>query len=186
MAVVKKSNNVEPVEFDIPREQADRLRRLEGKEPAEIARNHLVGYYEDKRRTDIELVNTSLGWLPEVYQALVKHVGRGGVSHFIRESFYRYMIHRKFKLTPIPLLHEGHLESARGRRKISLPKAQPGRKSIVVTLKIPAQWEEVGRKAFPGGLSQAIKAASQLRLESETGVLLPVQNRMGEWLGRDE
>ena len=146
MVIGKRDDFVEIVSFEIPREQADRLRRLEGRDPSDIARNHLIGFYEDKRRTSIELIATSLGWLPEVYQAMVKHVGRGAVSHFIREATYSYATHRKVKLSPVPLLKEGHVEGAVGRRKSGLPTAQPGRQSIVVTIKIPAQWDEALRE----------------------------------------
>jgi len=185
MVIGKRDDFVEIVSFEIPREQADRLRRLEGRDPSDIARNHLIGFYEDKRRTSIELIATSLGWLPEVYQAMVKHVGRGAVSHFIREATYSYATHRKVKLSPVPLLKEGHVEGAVGRRKSGLPTAQPGRQSIVVTIKIPAQWDEALRHEWGSKASQRMKAAAQLRVEKETGKLLPVQRGMGPFLGRE-
>ena len=180
----KVQSETETVTFEILKSLADRIRQNEFCEPWKVAMDYLNGLYEDGRVTIVELDRTSIGWLPEVYNALVKHVGRGGVSHFIRESFYLDMVAQGYKLAEVPVMREGHLETAPKRRKAGVPEAQPGRASIVVPLVIPAQWKEFGEKVFPRQLGTAIKAATQKRLELQTGKTLPVQARMGEWLGR--
>jgi len=182
----------ENVAFEIPREQARKLRRLEGKEPSDIARDYLVGFYEDKRRTEIELVKKSVPWLPSVYQAIVQHVGRGGVSNYIRESIFQYMTKRKVKMSLPPVLKEGHVRSASTRRNGKIQNAQPRRRSIVVPLFIPIEWVSAINAEFSDGekeprvISQVAKAATQMRIEKETGVLLEVQSRMAPWLGRSQ
>lgn len=111
----------------------------------------------------------------------MKHVGRGSVSHYVRESFYLDMVQQGYKVTKVPVLKEGLMESEPKRRKASMPETQPGRQSIVVPLVIPAQWKEFGDKVFPKQLGTAIKDSTQKRLEKE----LPVQTRLGAWLGRE-
>lgn len=175
---------MEEMSFSIPKEQADRLRRLERREPVDMAHDYLMGYYDDKRRSAIDLVRISIGWLPEVYHAMVRHIGRGGVSNYILQTTYAAMMADWHKLAEIPVLKPGHVEGAADHRKSKLPTAQPGRQSIVVPLVIPSQWRTVGNTVHPGAFSTYIKAAVQLRLEKELGVELPVQRGMKEWLGR--
>lgn len=143
-----------------------------------------IAIYDDGRGTRVALDRTSIGCLPKVYQAnqaLVKHVGRGSVSHYVRESFYLDMVQQGYKVTKGPVLKEGLMESEPKRRKASMPETQPGRQSIVVPLVIPAQWKEFGNKVFPKQLGTAIKDSTQKRLEKE----LPVQTRLGAWRGRE-
>jgi hypothetical protein len=180
----KLQSETETVTFEILKSLADRIRQTEFCEPWKVASDHLDGLYEDGRVTKVELDRTSIGWLPAVYNAIVKHVGRGGVSHYIRESFYLDMVAQGYKLAEVPVLKEGHVETAPKRKKAIVADTQPGRQSIVVPLVIPAQWKEFGDKVFPRQMGTAIKAATQKRLERETGKKLPVQARLGEWLGR--
>jgi len=180
----KVQSKTETVTFKILKSVADRIRVIELCEPWKIASDHLAGLYEDGRSTKIELDRLAIGWLPKVYNAIIKHVGKGGVSHFIRESFYLDMVAQGYELAEVPILREGHLDSAPKRRKAVVAKIQPGRQSIVVPLVIPPQWREFGEKMFPKQLGTAIKASTQKRLELQTGKKLPVQARLGEWLGR--
>ena len=180
----KIQSETETVTFEILKSLADRIRNSEFREPWKVAVDYLNSLYDDKRLTTVELDRTSIGWLPEVYAAIVKHVGRGSVSHYIRESFYLDMVSQGYKLAEVPILREGHIETAPKRRKATAPDTQPGRSSAVIPLVIPAQWKEFGEKVFPKQLGTAIKAATQKRLEQETGKKLPVQARLGEWLGR--
>jgi hypothetical protein len=170
----------ETVTFEILRSQAERIRATTDKEPAEVAHEYLVRLYSDARVTMEDLDRTSIRWLPEVYEAIVAHVGRGAVSHYIRESFYREMTYRGYKLAAVPILKEGHVEGATDRRSVDDGLAD----TSIVPLVIPAQWKVFAEQEIPGELGTAIKAATQKRLEKETGVEFPVQRRLGKWLGR--
>ncbi len=170
----------ETVTFEILKSQAERIRATTGKEPAEVAAEYLVRVYSDARVTMEDLDRISIRWLPEVYEAIVAHVGRGAVSHYIRESFYREMAHRGYKLAAVPILKEGHIEGAVDRREIEDGLSD----TSIVPLVIPAQWKVFGEQEIPGELSTAIKAATQKRLEKESGLEFPVQRRLGKWMGR--
>lgn len=170
----------ETVKFELLKSQAERIRSTTGKEPAEIALEYLVRLYSDARVTMEDLDRTSIRWLPEVYEAIVAHVGRGGVSHYVRESFYREMTYRGYKLASVPILKEGHIEGAAERKSVDEGLSD----TSIVPLVIPAQWKVFGEQEIPGELGTAIKAATQKRLEFETGVEFPVQRRLGKWLGR--
>jgi hypothetical protein len=180
----KRETSLEKVSFSIPASQAKRIREHEGREPAELAEHYLMNLYEDRRRTLVKLKTISVGWLPEVYHALVKHVGRGGVSNYIRDSFYSAMIGDGHELIPPPILKEGHVRTSGQRKKADVPVAQPNRQSVVVPLVLPEQWHVVGSEAHPGKLSTFIKAVTQMRLQKETKKTLPVQKGLGVWLNQ--
>jgi len=170
----------EKVTFEILKSQAERIRATTGKEPAEIAAEYITRVYSDARVTMEDLDRTSIRWLPEVYESIIAHVGRGAVSHYIRESFYREMTYRGYKLAAVPILKEGHIEGAIDRRDVE--DGLSG--TSIVPLVIPAQWKVFAEQEIPGELGTAIKAATQKRLELETGLEFPVQRRMGKCMGR--
>lgn len=182
--MARRETAEELVEFSIPTSQANRIRDKELREPSEVAKDHLMGLYDDKRRTNIKLKVISIGWLPEVYQAIVKHVGRGGVSNYIREAFYLAMIGDGHELDPPPLLKEGHIKTSGKRKKAEMPAVQPGRQSAVVPLVIPEQWYEVGNEVLPNKLGTYIKAVTQIKLQAAIKKKLPVQRGLGAWLNQ--
>ena len=182
--MARRQTEEEKVKFEIPTSQAKRIREKEAREPAEVAKDHLMGLYDDKRRTTIKLKIISIGWLPEVYQAIVKHVGRGGVSNYIREAFYLAMIGDGHDIVAPPILKEGHIKTSGSRKKSGLPSVQPGRQSAVVPLVIPEQWYEVGNEVLPNKLGTYIKAVTQIKLQKAIKKQLPIQRGLGEWLNQ--
>ena len=79
----------------------------------------------------------------------------------------------------------GHVDSAPTRRKVTRPKPQPGRQSVVVPITLPQQWCTVLSEKFPRAVGKYLKGVTQKRLEQETGVELPVQRGLRSWIGRE-
>lgn len=176
----------EEVKFEIPQSTADVVRSISGSEPAVLAKTYLIEYAKDGRVTKDPTVETSVGWHPKVWAALIKHVGKGGVSNFVRETIYASSKADGYKLDEIEVWKWGHVESAGTRRKVTRPKVQPGRQSIVVPITLPQQWYFEFMKKTKGPFTRYIKAETQKRLEKETGKQYPVQKGLGPWLGRYE
>lgn len=177
-------SGVEEVKFEIPQSSADVVRSISGSEPAVLAKTYLIEYAKDGRVTKDPTVETSVGWNPKVYAALIKHVGKGGVSNFIRETIYAASKADGYELEEIEVWKWGHVESAGTRRKVTRPKVQPGRQSVVVPITLPVQWYEELNRHIPGAVGKYLKAETQKRLEQETGKQYPVQKGLGAWLGR--
>lgn len=179
-------SGVEEVKFEIPQSSADVVRSISGSEPAVLAKTYLIEYAKDGRVTKDPTVETSVGWNPKVWDALIKHVGKGGVSNFVREAIYAAAKRDGYKLDEIEVWKWGHVESAGTRRKVTRPKVQPGRQSIVVPITLPKQWYIELMSKVKGPIGKYIKAEAQLRLEKETGKKYPVQKGIGPFLGRYE
>lgn len=175
----------EKVEFTVPQPCADAVREISGSEPADLAKTYLIEYAKDGRVTKDPTVDTSVGWNPKVWAALIRHVGAGGVSNYIRETVYEQSKKDGYKLDEIEVWKWGHVETAGTRRKVTRPKPQPGRQSIVVPITLPKQWYDELHKHIKGAVGKYLKAETQKRLEAETGKQYPVQRGLGPWLGRD-
>ena len=177
---MSKQTVMETVEFEIAKSQCDVIREISGADPAEIAKKYLVEYSRDGRATPEETVITSVSWLPEVWAALVKHVGIGGVSEYIRAATFAAAKKDKIPLDKVETWKFGHKETAVRRRRITSPKVQPGRQSIVCPIVLPKQWNLALVKAQLSGIlgcdkGKYIKAATQNKLQKDTGIKYPVQ-----------
>jgi len=182
---MSKRTVMEKVEFEIAKSQCDVIREIAGAEPAEIAKKYLVEYSRDGRATPEETVITSVSWFPEVWAALVEHVGIGGVSEYIRAATFAAAKKDKIPLDKVETWKFGHKETAGRRRRLTSPKVQPGRQSIVCPIILPKQWWVTLVKAADSGdlgcdFGRYIKAATQNRLQKDTGVKYPVQRGMGD------
>ena len=180
---MSKRTVMEVVEFEVPVSQCDVIREISGVEPAEVAKKYLVEYSRDGRATLEETVITSVSWLPEVWSALVAHVGIGGVSEYIRVATFERAKKDKIPLDKVETWKFGHKETAGRRRRMTSPKVQPGRQSIVCPIILPKQWHRTLVAAHQSGelgcdFGRYIKAATQNKLQKETGVKYPVQRGM--------
>jgi hypothetical protein len=177
---MSKRTVMEVVEFEIAKSQCDVIREISGADPAEIAKKYLVEYSRDGRATPEETVITSVSWLPEVWAALVKQVGIGGVSEYIRAATFAAAKKDKIPLDKVETWKFGHKESAGRRRRMTSPKVQTGRQSIVCPIILPKQWWVTLTQAASSGelgcdFGRYIKAATQNKLQKDTGVKYPVQ-----------
>lgn len=137
---MSKRTVMETVKFEIAKAQCDVIREISGVEPAEIAKRYCLEYSRDGRATLEETVITSVSWLPEVWAALVKHVGIGGISEYIRVATFAAAKKDKIALDKVETWKFGHTEKAVRRRRLTSPKVQDGRQSIVCPLVLPKQW----------------------------------------------
>ena len=138
----------------------------------------------DGRATKVRIDETSVCWHPEVWAELIRRVGVGAVSKYIRDAVYAASVRDDLGLQKVDDWKRGHVDSASSRRRQTEPKVQRGRQSIVMPLMLPQQWMGILRTEFGNTRSKYIKAETQQRLEKETGKLLPVQRGLAPWLGR--
>lgn len=170
------------IRFAIPEHLAQRIERLEECNPVDIARELMLHYYDDGRRTQIETHRLGINWHADVYKALLKHVGQGGVSRYVRQVIYDSLSRYEKDLLSPPDWSETHRE-----RKVSRSiESTPGRQGYIAPIMIPKQWYERLSIRFPGTVGPWVKAMVQLDLEKQIGRKLPVQRTIAEFLGRDE
>lgn len=180
---MSKRTVMETVEFELAKSQCDTIRDISGVGPSEVAKKYLQEYSRDGRATLEETIITSLGWLPEVWAALIKHCGVGAVSDYILAATYAKSKKDKIPLIKVETWKCGHKETARRRRRVTSPKVQPGRQSVVVPIVLPKQWwktliQWADDGKLPCDFSKYMKAAAQNKLQKDTGVKYPVQRGM--------
>lgn len=178
--IMSKRTVTEKVEFEMAKTQCDVIREIAGAEPAEVAKKYCLEYSRDGRATLEETVITSVSWLPEVWSALVAHVGIGGVSDYIRTATYERAKNDKIPLDKVKTWKFGHKETAGRRRRLTSPKVPPSRQSIVCPIVLPKQWHRTLVAAQQNGVlgcdfGRYMKAATQNKLQKETGEKYPVQ-----------
>lgn len=170
------------IRFCIPESLAQRMERLEKQDPAEIARQLMLSFYDDGRRTQVEVHRLAVSWHPEIYKAMLKYVGAGGMSRYVRRVIFGELRQWEKDL----LLPPDWSDTRKSDRKGRLVESTPGRIGYVSPIMIPAQWFERMAARFPNAVGPWVKAIVQKDLEAETGKRFPVQRTVAEFLGRDE
>lgn len=170
------------VSFSVEKDHAEQVEEVTGKPIAEVAKELVDGYFDDKRRNDVPTAKTSIAWSVPVYSEMVRRAGSGGISAYIRETMSKEFGKRSKVFLNLPDWKESRKRNAKAPKVVILtPGAE--RQSVNIPLIIPKEWKrEMERLEIHSG---EIKAAVQLRLERETGKRLPVQRQMAKYLGRD-
>jgi Arc/MetJ-type ribon-helix-helix transcriptional regulator len=169
------------VSVRIPESHAKRIEEIDGRELETIVQEMILNWFDDERRRDIPVKRQGISWSREVYAALLKHVGVGGISRFIREAVYDDLSKSEKDLIAVPDWKEGREEVKNTKLKRDSP---PDRLALQAPIIFPAQWIERIEVHHPGKVSTYIKAVTQLKLEKQYKIELPVQKGMGPFLNR--
>lgn len=169
------------VKVSVPESHAQRIESIEGRELSDIMYDRIMQWFEDERRRDMPVKRQGISWSKDVYAALLKYVGDGGMSRFVREAVYADLSKLEKDLIAIPDWKEGREEVKGGVVRRDPP---PDRTSLQAPMFFPAQWIERIEARFPGKVSTYIKAETQLALEKKFKISLPVQKGMKEFLNK--
>lgn len=172
--------------FSIPDDLAVKLVEVTDKTPIDLARDFLMGYFEDGRNYQFARQKISIAWQEEVYAGIIRHVGRGAAADWIRKTAYSNM--PTGVVTPPPTWLPARIKESKSKNKRpKFPVLTPGagRQSVVIPLIVPRDWVLWLKKEYPDNFSMPIKVWCQLRLEKETGKKFPVQRGLSEMLGHN-
>jgi len=169
--------------FSIPDDLAGRLVEVTGRTPTDMARDYLLGYFEDGRNQKFSRQRITLAWHQDVYAGIIRHVGRGAAADWIRRTVYS-KIGKGTVLTAPPKWLPSRIENSKSPKIVVLTPGA-GRKSINIPLILPTDWVVWLKENYPENFSMPIKAWCQQRLEKETGRLFPVQRGMSDIVGHD-
>lgn len=165
----------------IPEAHAKRIESIDGRELTDIVFECIMHWFDDERRRDIPVKRQGISWSKPVYAALLKYVGAGGISRFVRDAVYEDLSKLEKDLIAIPDWKEGREEIKGGKIKRESPS---DRTSLQAPMIFPAQWIDRIEARFPKKVSTYIKAETQMKLEREYKISLPVQKGMGAFLNR--
>ncbi len=168
------------VTVKIPEEHALRIEQVDGRDLETIVNDVVMGWFEDQRRRDIPVKRQGISWHTKLYEAMLKHVGQGGVSSYIREAVYEDLSRTEKGLIAVPDWKDG-------RDKIKMKgvrKPASDRLACQAPIIFPAQWIDILEERYPGKVSTYIKAVVQTKLEKQFKISLPVQKGLGMFLNR--
>ena len=169
------------IKVRIPEAHAKRIEGIDGRDLSEIVLDVVMKWFDDERRRDIPVKRQGISWSKPVYSALLKYVGAGGISRFVREAVYEDLSKVEKDLIAIPDWKEGreHIKSGKVNRD-----SPPDRTSLQAPMFFPEQWIERIEARFPKKVSTYIKAETQIKLEREFKISLPVQKGMRDFLNQ--
>lgn len=168
------------VTVKIPEEHASKIEQVDGRDLETIINDVVAGWFEDHRRRDIPVKRQGISWSKPLYEAMLKHVGQGGVSSYIREAVYEDLSKNHKGLIAVPDWKDG-------RDKIKMKgvrKAASDRLACQAPIIFPAQWIELLEEMYPKKVSTYIKAVVQMKLEKQFKISVPVQKGLGMFLNR--
>lgn len=164
----------------IPESQARRIEKVTKSDLSELVYRLVMDFFEDGRRQSIETKRQGLGWHKDVYIALLKHVGDGGISRFVRQAVYEDLSTFEKDLIEPPDWKEGRVVESSNKKRSS----PTDRISVMAPMMFPAQWIERIESRWPKHVGPYIKAVTQRRLEKQLKVEFPTQRGLGDFLGR--
>jgi hypothetical protein len=165
----------------VPETHARRIEEIDGRSLQVIIEETILGWFKDERRRDIPVKRQGISWSRDVYAALLKYVGVGGISRFIREAVYDDLSKVEKDLFAVPDWKEGREEIKNTKLNRDSP---PDRLALQAPIIFPAQWIERIEVLYPSKVSTYIKAVTQMKLEKQYKIELPVQKGMGSFLNR--
>ncbi len=168
------------VTISVPEAHARRIEAVEKEELSVLLHAAVMNWFDDGRRRDIAVKRQGISWQKDVYGALMKHIGTGGISRFVRDAVYEDLSKYEKDLLVIPDWKLG-----RGNKSSTKKRLSPGdRLAVQAPMVFPEQWIERIEARWPGKVSTYIKAQVQLKLEKKLGIQLPVQRGLADFLGR--
>lgn len=165
----------------IPESHAKRIEEIEGRQIAEIIHDMIMHWFDDERRRDIPVKRQGISWSREVYAAMLKYVGAGGISRFVREAVFADLSRSERDLIAVPDWKEGREKKRASKLTRESP---PDRLALQAPMIFPAQWIERLEVRYPGKVSTYIKAVTHMRLEKDFRISLPVQKGLGRFLNK--
>jgi hypothetical protein len=168
------------IKVRIPESHAARIESVDGRDLQTIVNDLVMKWFDDERRRDIPVKRQGISWSTPLYEAMLKHVGQGGVSAYVRAAVYEDLSRFEKDLIAVPDWKEGreHLRMKAKRKPAS------DRLACQAPIIFPAQWIERIDVRHPGKVSTYIKAVVQMKLEKEFKVSIPVQKGLGMFLNR--
>lgn len=163
----------------VPEAHARRIEKIERRWFQEIAQEHLLNWFEDKRRKPEENSRLGISWNKDVYAAMLKHVGSGGISRFVRDAIYEELAKSHKNLVGADYKPGIEVRSSKAKRK-----SPEDRIAIQAPIVVPDQWSRIIKKDHPNKTSTWVKAITQRKLEKTYNLVLPIQRGIGEFLGR--
>ncbi|MEO2019587.1 MAG: hypothetical protein ABGZ53_35060 [Fuerstiella sp.] len=186
------------IEFEIPESFADRLKSVVREEgvPAidqmsDWCREHVLGYFGDKRRTAVAIKRVPIYWKLDLYEAMIDHAGSGGVPGFVRESVHQDLREQGVKgLSPLPVWREVRQRNAKKRaskgkaRSVKKYKEGPDdhQKDHYHPVAVPEDWWFKIDELWPKEVSTFIMSCAQARLQVETDQLYVAKRTMKAFL----
>lgn len=143
------------VKVRIPETHAARIEKVDGRELGEIVHDLVMKWFYDERRRDIPVKRQGISWSTALYEAMLRHVGQGGVSSYVRESVYLDLSKMEKDLIQVPEWKEGreHLKMKSKRKPAS------DRLACQAPIIFPAQWIERMDVRYPGKVSESVVGA---------------------------
>lgn len=188
---MSKGKEVE-VRFTLPAEYADSILSIgriddwnRFETVADLCRHLAMTYFKDSRRRHIPVRRLSLGLKIDLFNALVRKVGSGGMASYMRESIWGDLLQRKLTkgLTEPPDWKSGRAENAKKRKqRTDYATIDDRADTKMYALLIPEDWFDTLNGLYPGNVSTYIKACVQTRLQLETGKLYTCQHTMRSFL----
>ncbi len=168
------------VTFVVPEAHARRIEAIEKQELSVLVHDAVMNWFDDGRRRDIAVKRQGISWQKDVYGELMKHIGTGGISRFVRDAVYEDLSKYEKDLVVIPDWKLGREQKSSTKKRVS----PEDRIAVQAPMFFPEQWIERIEARWPGKVSTYIKAQVQLKLEKKLGIQLPVQRGLGDFLGR--
>lgn len=164
----------------IPESQASRIEEVTKQDLQDLVYGLVMEFFDDGRRQSIATKRQGMGWHKEVYEAMMKNVGDGGISRFVRDAVYADLSKVEKDLVPSPDWKEGRQIVSSSKSRV----APPDRISVMAPIMFPEQWIDRIESRYPGKVGPYIKAVTQLKLEKKLKREFPVQRGLGPFLGR--
>ena len=168
------------VTISVPESHARRIETVEKAKLDDLVHAAVMNWFEDGRRRDIAVKRQGISWNKEIYAAMLKHIGSGGISRFVRDAVYEDLSKYEKDLLVIP-------DWKLGREKVSstVKRVAPSdRLAVQAPMVFPEQWIERMESRWPRKVSTYIKAVVQMKLESVLKKKFPVQRGLGQFLNR--
>ena len=127
------------VSFSVEKDHAEQIEEVTGSPVADVAKELIDNYFEDKRRNEIPTAKISIAWSVPVYSELVRRAGSGGISSYIRETMSREFAKRSRVFLNLPDWKEARKRNAKAPKVVILtPGAE--RQSVNIPLIIPRKF----------------------------------------------
>ena len=170
---------VRTVTISVPEVLAQRIEKITKTDLENTVQHMVMNWFEDNRRSAFEVKRLGICWHEDVYAALLKYVGQGGISRYVRDAVYQDLKRVEKDLTPLPAWKESI--EPKSVKKFNR-KIRDDRTSVHGPMVFPMQWLERIEARYPRQVSTYVKAVTQKRLEKDFNLNLPVQKGMGQFL----
>jgi ABC-type Fe3+-hydroxamate transport system substrate-binding protein len=168
------------VTISVPESHARRIETIEKESLDVLVHAVVMNWFDDGRRRDIPVKRQGISWNKEVYAAMLKHIGSGGISRFVRDAVYEDLSKYEKDLVVIPDWKLGREKVSSSAKRV----APADRLAVQAPMIFPEQWIERMEARWPGKVSTYIKGVVQMKLEKKLTKQFPVQRGLRQFLDR--